>query len=79
MDKFLAIVQQAEGKEEPVAVHCMGGRERTGIMLACYLVKFCDMSAHEAIEHVRSQRQGSFQNDEQEQVVIDLEARLKTV
>ena len=66
----------AEEKEEAVVVHCMGGKGRTGTMLACYLVKFCKLSAPEAVSQVRMQRPGSIETCDQKKAVYDLEARL---
>ena len=56
-----------EGKA--VAVHCMGGRGRSGTMAACYLVK-AGMDPWEAIAEVRRRRPGAIEIAEQEAAIV---------
>ena len=62
---------------EPVLVHCLAGMGRTGVILACYLVKYQKMSASEATEKVREERPGSIQSYPQEEIVFRFEKSLK--
>mgnify|MGYP001442967407 FL=1 len=55
---------------EPVMVHCLAGMGRTGVILACYLVKHQKMSAGEATEKVREERPGSIQSYPQEEIIF---------
>lgn len=70
IERFLSIVEEANGKGEGVAVHCMHGHGRTGTMLACYLVKSRGISGVEAIEEIRRLRRGSIETHEQEKAVV---------
>lgn len=54
---------------QPVAVHCMSGRGRTGTMLACYLVSVEGYSAEDAVVETRRRRRGSIEIDEQLEAV----------
>jgi len=62
---------------EPVLVHCLAGMGRTGVILACYLVKYQKMSANEATEKVREKRPGSIQSYPQEEIIFRFEKFLK--
>ncbi len=62
---------------EPVLVHCLAGMGRTGVILACYLVKYHKMSASEATEKVREERPGSIQSYPQEEIIFQFEKSLK--
>nr|XP_057913347.1 dual specificity protein phosphatase 23b [Doryrhamphus excisus]XP_057913348.1 dual specificity protein phosphatase 23b [Doryrhamphus excisus] len=77
IDRFLAIVEEANAKGEGVAVHCMHGHGRTGTMLACYLVKTRKMSGIEAIDEIRRLRKGSIETHEQEKAVVQFYQRVK--
>ena len=62
---------------EPVLVHCLAGMGRTGVILACYLIKYQKMSASEATEKVREERPGSIQSYPQEEIIFRFEKSLK--
>nr|AIF12524.1 dual specificity protein phosphatase [uncultured marine thaumarchaeote KM3_56_B06] len=62
---------------EPVMVHCLAGMGRTGVILACYLIKYQKMSASEATEKVREERPGSIQSYPQEEIIFRFEKFLK--
>nr|AIF03518.1 dual specificity protein phosphatase [uncultured marine thaumarchaeote KM3_168_C06]AIF16619.1 dual specificity protein phosphatase [uncultured marine thaumarchaeote KM3_74_F11] len=62
---------------EPVLVHCLAGMGRTGLILACYLIKYQKMSASEATEKVREERPGSIQSYPQEEIIFRFEKSLQ--
>ena len=61
---------------EPVLVHCLAGLGRTGVILACYLVKYQNLSADEATQKVREERPGSIQSYPQEEIIFRFEKSL---
>ncbi|MBX9830552.1 dual specificity protein phosphatase family protein [Candidatus Babeliales bacterium] len=63
------ITQASVVGNQPLVVHCAGGRGRTGTMLACWLVKSKNITAQEAIDEVRAKRPGSIETEEQEDSV----------
>ena len=66
IDETVDFIQERIKNGEPIMVHCAAGIGRTGTMLACYLIKYQNMSAKNAIEKVRKERPGSIQSESQE-------------
>ena len=66
-------IHQRITNDEPVMVHCLAGLGRTGTILACYLIKYEDMTADDAIEKVRRERHGSVQSFSQEEIIFRFE------
>ena len=62
---------------EPVLVHCLAGMGRTGVVLACYLVKYQNISADEATQKIREERPGSIQSYPQEEIIFRFEKSLQ--
>ena len=56
---------------QAVGVHCRMGRGRTGVMAACYLVRFCNMTPQSAMGQVRRNRPGSIETYSQEEAVME--------
>lgn len=67
--EFVAAVRAELCAGGRVAVHCYGGVGRTGTMIACYLASQ-GMSGQEALDHVRMQRPGSVETEEQERAIF---------
>ena len=70
-------IHQRITNDEPVMVHCLAGLGRTGTILACYLIKYENMSADDAVEKVRRERHGSIQSFSQEEINFRFEKFLR--
>merc|ERR1712203_1139324 len=68
--KFIGIMDDARKEGEAVGVHCAEGRGRTGVMCACYLIYYHDISPSDAIRIMRRQRPGSVERKVQEETVV---------
>ncbi|XP_075062047.1 protein tyrosine phosphatase domain-containing protein 1-like [Mixophyes fleayi] len=58
-------------REGRLAIHCHAGLGRTGVLIACYLIFACRVSAADAIRFVRLRRPGSIQTGSQVSLVCD--------
>jgi len=61
INEYVHFLQTAQKKNEKVVVHCQFGQERTGMLLAIYLIKFNNYSTREAINKIRKMRPSSLQ------------------
>lgn len=68
--QFVRTVAPYVQSNKAVAVHCMGGRGRSGTMAACYLVK-TGMDPWEAMREVRRRRPGAIEIPEQETAIVE--------
>ena len=71
--KTVDFIHQRITNNEPVMVHCLAGLGRTGTILACYLIKYQNLSADESIKKVRESRPGSIQSFSQEEIISQFE------
>ena len=63
------VIRREESAGNPILVHCLSGRGRTGMVLASYLVLVEGLEPEEAISIVRSARPGSLKRESQAQAV----------
>jgi atypical dual specificity phosphatase len=66
IDNTIDYIHERIKNNEPTMVHCAAGIGRTGTILACYLIKYHDLSTKDAIDKVRKERPGSVQSESQE-------------
>ncbi|CAH0550096.1 unnamed protein product [Brassicogethes aeneus] len=75
---FINICEKFRSNSEAVGIHCRMGRGRTGVMAACYLVRFMDVHPENAIVRLRLQRPGSIETRDQERAVLRYHDYLRT-
>ncbi|MCL1068875.1 dual specificity protein phosphatase family protein [Shewanella olleyana] len=69
--KALAFIRQCEADNLPVLLHCRSGKDRTGIMMAYYLMDNGAAPVH-AVSQVRSVRDIAFSSEGWDQLVFDV-------
>jgi atypical dual specificity phosphatase len=74
LDRCISAIELALENKMGVAVHCTAGLGRTGVVLACHLVKR-GMSADNAIARIRRLRPGSIETDDQARAVEEFARR----
>ncbi|QSX28871.1 dual specificity protein phosphatase family protein [Shewanella cyperi] len=75
-EKALAWLLEHEARGVPVLVHCRNGRDRTGILMACYLMHKGAAPVH-AVSQVRSIRETAFSSEGWDQLVYDVLYRMQ--
>lgn len=75
--RCVGIIERAHAQDMGVAVHCAGGKGRTGTILAAWLVSQ-GQSAEEAIARIRELRPGSLEVEEQEEAIREFARRRAT-
>jgi protein-tyrosine phosphatase len=71
LPKALAFVHACEAKDKPVLIHCRSGKDRTGILMAYYLMDKGAAPVH-AVSQVRSVRDIAFSAEGWDQFVFDV-------
>ena len=68
-DKLLSLIHETQVLEKmhdtlqqnkPILVHCFAGMQRSCALVACYLIKYNNMTPNEAIEYIKSKRPIAF-------------------
>ena len=69
IDTAVDFIHKAINGKEAVMVHCAAGMGRAGTILACYLMKYQNYTAKDAVKKLRNERPGSIQSEIQEMAV----------
>ncbi len=77
IDTAVEFIQEHIKNNNAVMVHCAAGMGRAGTILACYLVKYQNHSAREAILKIRKERPGSIQSEVQELAISFYEKHVR--
>ena len=77
IDTAVEFIQEHIKNNNAVMVHCAAGMGRAGTILACYLVKYENHSAREAILKIRKERPGSIQSEVQELAISFYEKHVR--
>ena len=56
LEEVLAALHAEVSAGQPTLVHCHSGKDRTGLALTAYLVRYCGLEIDEAIDRVRAVR-----------------------
>ena len=78
IDTAVDFIHEQISENQSVMVHCAAGMGRAGTILACYLVKYRNYSAQDAITKVRKERPGSIQSEVQELAIGYYEKHVKS-
>ncbi|XP_063416078.1 dual specificity protein phosphatase 23-like isoform X1 [Mytilus trossulus] len=75
IQESIDFINTAYEQGKAVGIHCQHGIGRTGTVVACYFVEKHNMTAAEAISHIRSLRRWSIETIEQEETVYQYDKR----
>ena len=78
IDSAVDFINEQITTKQPVMVHCAAGLGRAGTILACYFVKYKNLSADVAIQKIRDERPGSIQSEVQEIAIHMYEKELES-
>lgn len=70
--EFHALIRDKVNTQNKVVVHCQYGQERTGMILASYLVNMHNMPVSAAIQKIQELRPGSLQSGSSRTYLHDL-------
>jgi cell division cycle 14 len=73
LTRFFAVAENAEYR---IAIHCLAGLGRTGVLIAAWIIRYSSMTAAEAIAWLRLCRTGSIIGPQQT-FLLQNEAKLK--
>jgi len=73
---FICFTDQARQFDESVGIHDRTGRGRSGVFAACYMIRYCGLTAEMAIQQLRKTRPGAIETFAQEKAVFDYNAEL---
>ena len=59
MDRILDLIDQCIENDQPVYIHCWGGRGRTGTVVGCYLKKHGYAAGQKTLDLIRNLRQNT--------------------
>lgn len=79
VENFVKNVEITISQGKTAVVHCLGGRGRTGTLLACWLGRKLKISGEQAIKEIRMLRPGSVETIEQEHFVSEYLSSLAQV
>jgi protein-tyrosine phosphatase len=57
---ILEKIHKTLSEKKQVLVHCNAGRQRSCAVVACYLVKYYNMTPIQAVEYIKSKRREAF-------------------
>lgn len=75
-DEFDRVLDIHLPRKEPVLVHCNSGKDRTGLLLAYYLITRKGLSAKRAIKAIRQQKPDALTASGYEDVLFALESEI---
>ena len=77
--RFDGIVDTHLSREEPVLVHCNAGKDRTGILMAYYLIGKLGMKPKRAIKWLRKQKPDALTAKGYEDAVLALAPWMESI
>lgn len=77
IEEAVDFINDEISNNKSVLVHCGGGTGRTGMILACYLIKYHHYEPEAAIERIRKERPNSIRSEIQQIAIKLFYLRLK--
>lgn len=76
VEEYIKAVEETLKSGRSVVTHCLMGLNRSGVMVACYLMKAKNWSFSETVKYIQNRRNGALSDERQYEFIRNYEKKL---